>query len=71
MEIQVQKLVLYSKWTCLPIAVPKCACTGALWASGDALSPSQQEALATKLAPIRRMLGSGEADFLDSNTPYK
>eukprot|EP00951_Prasinocladus_malaysianus_P014717 scaffold112204_cov21-Prasinocladus_malaysianus.AAC.1 len=64
MAVQVRKVFQYSKWVCIPIAVPKCACIGALWASGDALSPSKQEAPATKLTPIRRMLGTEEAEFL-------
>jgi hypothetical protein len=49
LTIQLQKLSLFSAYTCMIVNVQKCCITGALWRSGKALSIANRKLLASRL----------------------
>jgi hypothetical protein len=49
MSIQLQKLSLFSAYTCMTVNIRKCCITGALWRSGNALSLANITLLASRL----------------------
>jgi hypothetical protein len=49
MTIQLQKLSLFSAYTCMTVNVRKCCITGTLWSKGNALSLANRTFLAPRL----------------------
>jgi hypothetical protein len=49
MTIRLQKLPLFSAYTCMIVNVRKCCITGALWRSGNALSLANRKLLASRM----------------------
>jgi hypothetical protein len=49
MSVQLRKLSLFSDYTGMTVSIRKCCITGALWRSGNALSPANLTLLASRL----------------------
>jgi len=53
LQIQIKKLYLFSKYTCLELETSKCEATGALWGYGNLMSKANTNLLTNQISPIK------------------